>query len=70
MSAFALTTVNAADISVASKHIDVLVAKGLAKEKLKPNKTVGDETFHFIEPVDINATIGYALGLPLVQLFS
>jgi len=45
LSAFALTTVNAADTSAASKQIDVLVAKGLAKEKLKPNKPVSDETF-------------------------
>jgi hypothetical protein len=45
LSAFALTTATAADTSAASKQIDALVAKGLAKEKLKPNKPVTDETF-------------------------
>ena len=45
LSAFALTTASAADTSAASKQIDVLVDKGLAKEKLKPNKPASDETF-------------------------
>ena len=45
LSAFALTTASAADTSAASKQIDALVAKGLAKEKLKANKPASDETF-------------------------
>ena len=45
LSAFALTTASAADTSAVSKQIDVLVDKGLAKEKLKPNKPASDETF-------------------------
>lgn len=45
LSAFALTTASAADTSAVSKQIDVLVDKGLAKEKLKPNKLASDETF-------------------------
>ena len=47
LSAFALTTATAADITPnnASKQIDALVAQGLAKQKLAPNKPASDEIF-------------------------
>ena len=45
LSAFALTTVTAADTSSPSKQIDALVLKGLAKQKLTANKPANDETF-------------------------